>query len=92
MVVIPPAIVLCSDTHYRERDFSADALSWLPVHVGPAQEHNACESAEYACRISSEAVPATHTVQQLEHQAVTLGDWSRLSGTMYKAFSQSNCI
>ena len=85
-------------THISGKENSADALSRLPV--GPAQEHDARESTEYACSIASEAVPAAHTPQQVEQasakdptlqlvrQAVTSGDWRRLSGTMYKALSE----
>jgi len=75
-----------------------DALSRFPV--GPAQDHDACESTEYACSIASEAVPAALTPQQVEQasakdptlqlvcQAVASGNWSRLSGTMYKSFGR----
>ena len=85
-------------THISGKENSADALSRLPV--GPAQEDDARESTEYACSIASEAVPAAHTPQKVEQasakdptlqlvrQAVTSGDWSRLSGTMYKALSE----
>ena len=84
-------------THIAGKENSADALSRLPV--GPAQEDDARESTEYACSIASEAVPAAHTPQKVEQasakdptlqlvrQVVTSGDWSRLSGTMYKALS-----
>ena len=51
-------------THISGKENSADALSRLPV--GPAQDHDARESTEYACSIASEAVPATLTPQQVE--------------------------
>jgi len=58
------------------------------------------ESTEYACSIASGAVPAAHTPQQVEQafakdstlqlvrQAVASGDWSCLSGTVYKALAE----
>ena len=46
-------------TQTSVKENSADALSRLPG--GPAQEHDARENTEYACRIASEAVPAAHT-------------------------------
>ena len=85
-------------THISGKENSADALNRLPV--GPAQDHDARESTEYACSIASEAVPAALTPQQVEQasakdptlqlvrQAVTSGEWSCLSGTMYKALAQ----
>ena len=86
-------------THISGKENSADALSQLPV--GPAQDHDARdarESTECACSIASEAVPAALTPQQVEQasakdptlvrQAVTSGEWSCLSGTMYKALAQ----
>ncbi|KAK2548046.1 Gag polyprotein [Acropora cervicornis] len=51
-------------THISGKENSADALSRLPV--GPAQDHDARESTEYACSIASEAVPAALTPQQVE--------------------------
>jgi len=68
--------------------------------MGPAQNDDARESTEYAGSIASEAVPAALTPQQVEqasakdptsqlvHQAVASGEWSRLSGTMYKALAE----
>ena len=85
-------------THISGKENSADALSRLPV--GPAQDHDARESTEYACSIASEAVPAALTPQQVEQasakdpmlqlvrQAVTSGEWSCLLGTMYRALAQ----
>ena len=85
-------------THISWKENSADALSRLPV--GPGQEHDARESTEYACSIASKAIPATYTLQEVEQvsakdptlqlvrQAITSEDWSRLSGTMYKALSE----
>ena len=85
-------------THISGKENYADALSRLPV--SPAQDCDAHESTEYACSIASEAVPAAltpHKVErasakdptlQLVREAVSSGDWSRLSGTMYKALSE----
>lgn len=81
-------------THIRGKENSADALSRLPV--GPAQDHDASETTEYTGSIASEAVLAARTPQERERasekgptlklvrQAVTSGDWNRLSGSMYK--------
>ena len=51
-------------THILGKENSAHALSRLPV--GPSQDHDACESTEYACSIASEGVPAALTPQQVE--------------------------
>ena len=85
-------------THIPGKENVADALSRLPV--GPAEDHDASETREYACSVASEAIPAALTPQEVERasekdptlqlvrQAVTSGDWSRLSGTMYKALAE----
>ena len=73
-------------TQISGKENSPDALSRLPV--SPAQERDASKSTEYA--FSTASTSSTHTstkdpTLQLVRQAVTSGDWSRLSGTMYKA-------
>jgi len=85
-------------THIPGKENAADALSRL--QVGPAEDHDAIETREYACSIASEAIPAVLTPQEVERasekdptlqlvrQAVTSGDWSPLSGTMYKALAE----
>ena len=84
--------------HIPGNENAADALSRLPV--GPAEDHDASETREYACSSASEAIPAALTTQEVEQalekdptlqlvrQAVTSGDWSRLSGTMHKALAE----
>lgn len=87
-------------THISGKENSADALSRLPV--GPAQEHDARESTEYACSIASEAVPAAHTPQQVEQASAKTPHYSwcvRLlpqeTGVAYQAqctkLCQKNC-
>ena len=74
-------------THFSGRENSADVLSRLPV--SSAQDHDACESTEYACSIASEAVPAALTPQQVE-QLLTQD-----TGVVYRAqctkLWQKNC-
>lgn len=84
-------------THIQGKDNSADILSRLPV--GPAQLTDAIATKVYACSLASEAIPSVLTPKEVElaserdptlklvREAVTSGDWSRLSGTMYKALS-----
>jgi transposase InsO family protein len=84
-------------THIKGKDNSADALSRLPV--GPAQLTDAAATKVYACSLASQAIPSALTPKEVElaserdptlklvREAVTSGDWSSLSGTMYKALS-----
>ena len=51
-------------THISGKENSEDALSKLPV--GPAQDHDAHESTEYACSIASEGISAALTPQQVD--------------------------
>lgn len=84
--------------HISGNENSTDALSRLLV--GPAQDHDASESAECACSIAREAVPAALAPKQVNQtstkdlklwflrQVVTSFHWSRLSGTMKNALSE----
>ena len=75
----------------------ANTLSRLPA--GPVQNNDARETKAYACSIASQAAPGALAPKQVEiasekdttlklvRGAITSGDWSRLSGTMYKAVS-----
>ena len=84
--------------HIAGKENPADALSRLPVD--PPEDQDAIETREYACSIASEAVPAALTAREVERasekdptlqlvrEAITSGDWSRLSGTMYKALAE----
>ena len=84
-------------THIQGKDNSANTLSRLPA--GPVQNNDARETKAYACSIASQAAPGALAPKQVEiasekdttlklvRGAITSGDWSRLSGTMYKAVS-----
>lgn len=64
MVIVPPAISLCSHTHFWKKEDTVAALSRLPV--GPAEDHDASETTEYACSIALEAIQTALTPQQVE--------------------------
>lgn len=84
--------------HIAGKENPADALSRLPVD--PPEDQDAVETREYAFSIASEAVPAALTAREVERasekdptlqlvgEAITSGDWSRLSGTMSKALAE----
>ena len=70
-------------------------LSRLPV--GHAQDKDTVETEDFAYSVETEAMPAALTPKQVEtalaedptlqlvRQVVMIGDWSKLSGTSYKA-------
>ena len=82
-------------THIRGTDNAADVLSRLPV--GHAQEKDTVKTEDFAYSVVTKAMPAASTPKQVEtasaedptlqpvHQAVITGNWSKLSGTSYKA-------
>ena len=82
-------------THIQGKDNAADVLSCLPV--GHAQDKDTVETEDFAYSVVTEAMPAALTPKQVEtasaedptlqlvRQAVITGDWSKLSGTSYKA-------
>lgn len=84
-------------THIQGKYNSADALSRLPVD--PPQASETAATKVYACSLASEAIPSSLTPKDVElasetdptlkliREAVSSGDWTRLSGTMYKALS-----
>ena len=84
--------------HIAGKENSADVLSRLPVD--PPENRDAVETREYAFSIANEAVPAALTAHEVERasekdptlqlvrEAITSGNWSRLSGTMYKALAE----
>ena len=84
--------------HIAGKENSADALSRLPV--GPHEHQDAVDTREYAFSIANEAIPAALTAHEVERasekvhtlqlvrEAISSGDWSRLSGTMYKALAE----
>ena len=84
--------------HIAGKENSADVLSRLPVD--PPENRDAVETREYAFSIANEAVPAALTAHEVERasekdptlqlvrEAITSGDWSHLSGTMYKALAE----
>ena len=81
--------------HIRGRDNAADVLSRLPV--GQTHNEETSETEDRAYSVAIEAMPAAlvpkqvevasadDTTLQLVRQAIMTGDWSRLSGTVYKA-------
>lgn len=97
MVIVPSAISLHSQAHPGKEN-SADALSRLPV--SPAEHHDVTETRAYAHSIATEAVSAALKAQEVERaleknptlhllrEAVTSGNWTRLSGTMFKALAE----
>ena len=84
--------------HLAGKENSADALSCLPV--GPHEHQDAVNTREYAFSIANEAIPAALTAHEVERasekdhtlqlvrKGISSGDWSRLSGTMYKALAE----
>ena len=84
--------------HIAGKENSADALSRLPV--GSHEHQDAVDTREYAFSIANEAIPAVLTAHEVERasekahtlqlvrEAILSGDWSRLSGTMYKALAE----
>lgn len=82
-------------THIRGKDNAADVLSCLSV--GQTQDESTKETEDFAHSVAREAVPAALVPKQVEiasendptlqlvRQAITTGDWNRLSGTFYKA-------
>lgn len=82
-------------THIRGKDNAADVLSRLSV--GHAQDKDTVKTEDFAYSVVTEAMPAPSTPKQVEtpsaedptlklvHQAVITGNWSKLSGTSYKA-------
>ena len=84
-------------THIQGKYNSADVLSRLPV--GPTESNDPAATKVYACSVASQAVPSALTAKEVElaserdptlkliRDAVASGDWTHLSGTMYKAIS-----
>lgn len=84
-------------THIPGKENSADALSRLPVESPQGDDSSATK--KYACSVVNGAVPIALTAKEIEmvsakdtcltmvREAATTGNWSRLSGTMYKALS-----
>ena len=82
-------------THIQGKDNAADVLSCLPV--GHAQDKDTVETEDFAYSVVTEAMPTALTPKQVEtasaedptlqlvRQALITGDWSKLSGTSYKA-------
>ena len=82
-------------THIPGKDNAADVLSCLPV--GHAQDKDTVGTEDFAYSVVTEAMPAASTPKQVETasaedptlqlvcQALMSGDWSKLSGTSYKA-------
>ena len=81
--------------HIRGKDNAADVLSRL--RVSQTQNEETSQIEYFAYSVAVEAMPAAlvpkqvevasadDTTFQLERQAIMTGDWSRLSGTLYKA-------
>ena len=85
-------------THIPGKENAADVLSRLPV--GQTQNEETSETEDFAYSVAIEAMPAAlrpkqveiasadDTTLQLVRQAIMTGDWSRLSGTVYKAVQE----
>ena len=85
-------------THIRDKENAADVLSRL--HVGQTQNEEMSETEDFAYSVAIEAMSAAlrskaleiastdDTTLQLLRQAVMTGDWSRLSGNVYKAVQE----
>ena len=84
--------------HIPGKDNAADVLSRLPV--GSTQDDDTRETEDFAYSVASAAVPAALLPKHVEtattndltlrlvRKAVTLGDWTQLSGTTYKAVKE----
>ena len=85
-------------THIRGKDNAADFLSRLPVGQTQNEETNETEDFAYSVAIEAmpaasvskqvEVAPADDTTLQLVRQAIMTGDWSCLSGTVYKVVQE----
>ena len=85
-------------THIRGKDDAADVLSRLPI--GHTQNKETSETEDFACSVAIDAIPAALVPKQEElasaddptlqpvRQAIMTDDWSRLTGTIYKAMQE----
>jgi len=85
-------------THIPGKANAADVLSRLPV--SSTQDEDTRETEDFAYSVASAAVPAALLLKQVEtatandptlpivRKAVTTGDWTQLSDTIYKAVKE----